>query len=272
MAIKAQVPAVRDDLVSSLESREDAGRQVLLVRLEPPAADVKDFVLRNPDRIVLDILRAGQTAAQPAASGSTAPDTRVIVMLDPGHGGKDGGLTTGQGQEKSITLELALAVRKQLQKEARYKVILTRDKDNDLTQDERATAANASGAQVFVSIHTAAGQASRVYIQDAVDDQFGQVQQPRSQDFLAFEAGSEQQQRVWGRQQAAHSRESGALGRVIARQLSGNPGAEPVQAPLAQLRPVDSAAVLVEAGTEQDRAMLAEALARGIEAYGREDR
>ena len=51
-------------------------------------------------------------------------------------------------------------------------------------------------------------------------------------DFLGFEAGSEQQN-FWGRQQAAHARESGALGRILARQLAGNATAEPVQAPLA---------------------------------------
>ena len=152
LAVKAQLPAVRDGIVSGVESREDAGRQVIMVRLEPTAGEVKDFVLRGPDRIVLDILKAGQAATGPAAPAAAVPvpDKQVTVMLDPGHGGRDSGLVTGQGQEKTVNLELAQAVKKLLQKDAQFKVVQTRDRDVALTLDERAAAANHAGAQLFV--------------------------------------------------------------------------------------------------------------------------
>jgi N-acetylmuramoyl-L-alanine amidase len=49
-------------------------------------------------------------------------------------------------------------------------------------------------------------------------------------------------------------------------------GAEPAQAPLAQLKAVDAAAVLIEAGSAMNRGKAAEAIAHGIEQYVREKR
>ncbi len=92
-----------------------------------------------------------------------------------------------------------------------------------------------------------------------------------SNDFLGYETGSEQQEMLWGKQQARIRRESGALGRKLARQIAGQDSAEPVQAPLALLKAVDAAAVLIETGAAMDRALAAEAIARGIELYVREN-
>ena len=93
-----------------------------------------------------------------------------MIVLDPGHGGKDTGIVAPQGQEKTITLELAHAIRKILQKDPHLKVVLTREKDQALTPDERAAASNAAGALLFVSIHCAPNTGSRVFIQDLLDE------------------------------------------------------------------------------------------------------
>jgi hypothetical protein len=77
---------------------------------------------------------------------------------------------------------------------------------------------------------------------------------------------------VWGKQQAAHAQRSGGLGRKLARQMAGTDIAEPVQAPLAGLKAVDAAAVLVEVGMDRDRARTAEEIARGIEQHVRDAR
>ncbi len=153
----------------------------------------------------------------------------LVVVLDPGHGGKDIGVLTAQGLEKTFALDLSLAVRKLLQKSDGIKVVLTREKDQALSLDERAALANAAGAAVYVSIHGAAGMESRVYIQDVSGDTgaFAAQTKPVSGDFLGYETGSEQQEMLWGTQQAAHLQKSGVLGRLLARQLSGVNSAEP---------------------------------------------
>jgi N-acetylmuramoyl-L-alanine amidase len=266
--LKGQLPVIHDGVVSRLESKEDTGRNVVLIHLDTGAGDVKDFVLRGPDRIVLDIAR-GMASPVPAARS----DKPVVVVLDAGHGGRDTGIVTARGQEKSLTLELAQAVRKILQRDSHLKVVLTRDKDQALSLDERAGIANAAGATLVVSIHAATDTAERVYILDPDDDLAAQeMVRPTNRDFLSFEAGSEEQENIWGRQQASHMKESGGFGRKLAQQFGGGEGAEPVQAPLAELKAIDAAAAMVEIGMEQDRAKVAESIARGIELYARENR
>jgi len=267
LTVKTALPPVRDGVVAGIDARENAGRTLIVIRLDAAAGETKDFVLRGPDRIVLDIAK-GAAPSPPAV----ARDRPVVIVLDAGHGGKDTGIVTAKGQEKNFALDLVQAIRRILQKDPGLMVVLSRDRDTALTLDERAAAANAAGARVYVSIHAADEGHDRVYIQDPDEDQSPRAQHPASRDFLGFEAGSEQLDRLWGRQQAAHTKESSALGRLVARKLAGNDGAEPTQAPLAGLKAVDAAAVLVEAGMEQDRTKTAAAVAEGIEWYVREDR
>jgi len=267
LVVKSALPSIRDGVVSGVELREDAGRNYLVVRLDTAAGDIKDFVLRGPDRIVFDISR-GTAAAMPAAQ----PGQPVVIVLDPGHGGKDGGIVTAQGYEKAVVLETALAVRSILQKNPRLKVVLTRDRDQSLALDERASLSNAANAAVFVSIHGGAGGQTRVFTHDLYDDPGTQVVQPASGDFLGFEAGSEQQEMVWGRQQAVYARQSGGLGRSLARTCAEQDRAEAFQAPLAGIGAVDGAAALVEIGMAQDRSRIIDGIARGIEQYVREER
>jgi N-acetylmuramoyl-L-alanine amidase len=262
--LKTPLPMVRDSVVIGLESRAESGRTAVVIRLDGVAGQVKDFVLRGPDRIVIDIAKGAAPAPAPPT------DKPTVIVLDPGHGGKDTGIVSSQGQEKTFTLDLAHAIRKQLQKDPHLRVVLTREKDQALTPDERAAASNEAGALLFVSIHFAMNTGSRVFIQDLLDDPETLTTRPVSGDFLGYEAGSEHQEMLWGKQQAAHAQESGALGRLLARQLAGQDSVEPVQAPLALLKAVDAAAVMIETGMEMDRAQAAEAIAKGLERYVRE--
>ena len=266
-SVQAALPSIRDGVVSGLELREEAGKNYLVVRLDNSAGETKDFVLRGPDRIVLDITRGRAPVSPPQPL-----DKQLVIMIDPGHGGKDTGIVTAQGNEKTATLDIALAVRKVLQKDPRMHVLLTREQDQPLSIEDRAAISNAAGATLFVSIHAGPGTDPRVFIQDLSEDAGASAVQPVSGDFLGFEAGSEQQEMIWGKQQALHTRESGGLGRKLAHQLTGRDGAEPVQAPLVGLKAVDAAAVVVEIGMLQERMQTGEAIAGGIERYVGENR
>lgn len=261
----SQLPAVNDSVVKQLEARQDGDRRTIAIVLAPGAGEVKDFVLRGPDRIVIDVLRG---TAPASGEGASAP----VIVLDPGHGGPQSGLTTGANAEKALTLELAHAVRKLLRAgAARMKVLLTRDADQGISLDERAAVANGGEATLFISLHMAPGADARVFILDPDEGQPVSAGGGPS-DFLGFDAVSDQQQTLWGTQQARHARESGKLGRMIARALVGREDAEPDQASLAVLRPVDAPAVLVEIGFGMDRAKVAGALAQGIDRYVHEKR
>jgi hypothetical protein len=84
-----------------------------------------------------------------------------VVAIDPGHGGSptsdptqlwDPGVVVGAIMEKDITLDLAVRLRKLLQRE-RVKVVLTRTGDQYVEISERWNRAHAAGAQIFVSLH-----------------------------------------------------------------------------------------------------------------------
>ena len=77
-----------------------------------------------------------------------------IVLIDPGHGGPDGGAVSPGGvREKDLTLALAREVRDLLVERGRVRVALTRDKDAQVNLDQRPQIARAIGADLFVSIH-----------------------------------------------------------------------------------------------------------------------
>lgn len=86
-----------------------------------------------------------------------APEARgrPIVVIDPGHGGRDPGATSVSGQvsEKDLALALARELRDDLVKRGRVRVAMTRADDRYLTLDDRAAVARRLNAAMFVSLH-----------------------------------------------------------------------------------------------------------------------
>lgn len=75
-----------------------------------------------------------------------------IIVVDAGHGGRDPGSIDGRIAEKQLTLAVALQVQ-ELLAEAGARVIMTRTRDTEVDNYERAYLANDHDADVFVSIH-----------------------------------------------------------------------------------------------------------------------
>ena len=80
---------------------------------------------------------------------------RPIVLIDPGHGGRDPGATgvSGTITEKALTLAMARELRALLAQRGRVRVALTREDDRYLRLEERAAIARQLGAALFVSLH-----------------------------------------------------------------------------------------------------------------------
>ena len=79
----------------------------------------------------------------------------AIVVIDPGHGGKDSGAVARSGlMEKEVTLDVALYIKKILNIIApNIKVVLTRTNDTYVSLEERIKIAHQNKAQIFLSIH-----------------------------------------------------------------------------------------------------------------------
>ncbi len=77
-----------------------------------------------------------------------------LVMLDPGHGGKDPGAVGVSGTyEKHVALAVAQDLQNRLLSSGRYRVGMTRDVDDFIALDDRVGLAQSHGASLFVSIH-----------------------------------------------------------------------------------------------------------------------
>ncbi len=94
--------------------------------------------------------RAAATPAQQVARARRKP----VLVLDPGHGGKDvGAVAVTGGFEKDVTLAIARAAARRLERSGKVEVRLTRTDDRFLTLGERVRLARAWGADLFISIH-----------------------------------------------------------------------------------------------------------------------
>jgi len=78
----------------------------------------------------------------------------IIIVLDPGHGGRDPGATGPLGtHEKNITLAIGLDLRRDLRTIPGIKVYMTRTRDVYPTLSQRLYLARRVKADLFVSIH-----------------------------------------------------------------------------------------------------------------------
>ena len=107
---------------------------------------------------------AATNAAQTPPSTANIAARRVLVMVDPAHGGTErGAALTETLAEKDVTLGLARLLRHEL--EARgFGVMLARDGDSTSTLDQRAVACNVAHAAIYITLHaTSQGSGVRVY-------------------------------------------------------------------------------------------------------------
>ncbi|MCS7297487.1 MAG: N-acetylmuramoyl-L-alanine amidase [Bacteroidia bacterium] len=86
-----------------------------------------------------------------------------LVVIDPGHGGKDPGASGKVYKEKDITLSVALKLSELLKKDPLFRPVLTRENDTFVELIRRADTANKLHADFFISIHCNANPKKEVH-------------------------------------------------------------------------------------------------------------
>jgi N-acetylmuramoyl-L-alanine amidase len=160
------------------------GGSRIVLDLTGPAKIAKSYVLEaangQPPRLVLELaevdrasflqsmtaasqpelrpaIAEANAAAAPAALAKPAgpPDSRPVIVIDPGHGGPDNGTQAGGSEfmEKNLVLTFGLALRDRIEKTGKYRVVMTRSDDTFIPLDERVRIARNQSAALFVSIH-----------------------------------------------------------------------------------------------------------------------
>lgn len=94
---------------------------------------------------------------QKPSAGATKPMPKrppAIVVLDPGHGGRDPGAIGVTGtEEKDVTLSICQGIRQMLAGNPDIRVFMTRDRDSYIPLPSRVAFAHEKSADLFISIH-----------------------------------------------------------------------------------------------------------------------
>ena len=130
-------------------TRDDGGRDIIVA----PAAAVRMFSSKSIPPAALTPAIATQADLPVFAQPPKPAHLRKIIVIDPGHGGKDSGALGAATQEKNVTLATALVLKARLEQTGRYVVVMTRSTDVFIPLDERVQIARRAGADLFLSLH-----------------------------------------------------------------------------------------------------------------------
>lgn len=182
-----------DGIISSYTLKQEAKLVRLAVRFAENGQRWRASELADPRRAVLDVFAPGEApSAEEAPSKkeevsearyengalSNAPAVKALptpkpkpqeaekrrrlIVIDPGHGGKDPGATGGRGtREKDVNLAAALELSRVLKERGDFDVLLTRSEDVFIPLSERSEMANEKNADLFVSLHCNAASNKR---------------------------------------------------------------------------------------------------------------
>ncbi|MCY4613120.1 MAG: N-acetylmuramoyl-L-alanine amidase [Nitrospira sp.] len=186
------------------------------------------FTLRQPDRVAVDLFyapkmpavtakpktgtknpskpaRQAQSRVAPSPLPSAKSPKDVLVIIDPGHGGRDPGTIGRKGtKEKTVVLQISKYLRDLIQRRHNAKVLLTRSKDVFLDLEGRVKFANRKKLQwcggkamrvnveakekcLFISIHV--NSHPRKSIKGLEVYYFGKASDPRALQVAARENG-----------------------------------------------------------------------------------
>ena len=155
--------ALKNSGITSIRSGHFGKADTRIVLDLAAPMQLNSFLLPPQDgqghRLVLDLISAShaprQIAAEPAAITDKAhPKRDIIVVVDPGHGGKDPGAIGSKGQrEKDVVLSIAQLLAKRLKREKGFDVKLVRNDDFFVPLRKRVDIARQHKADMFISVH-----------------------------------------------------------------------------------------------------------------------
>jgi N-acetylmuramoyl-L-alanine amidase len=162
--------------VSFTATQEDA--ETVVIWVQPRSGVEVGRVTRpSPQSLALQLRRATasdrtpfnrNSNPQPLPRNTVEPgdlprvsNSRPVVVIDPGHGGRDpGAIGIGGIQEKEIVLDISFQVARLLEQQG-VQVVMTRTDDSEIDLQPRVSLAERVNASIFVSIHANAISMSR---------------------------------------------------------------------------------------------------------------
>ncbi len=162
---------IEDGLLKSIRIAQNTPDNVRLVFDVNKLNKYYSFMLEEPNRLVIDIYSGEQKHPSKVKSEGSRKKSPIstpkrfkgvrTVVIDPGHGGKDpGAIGPGGLKEKDVTLQVSRKLGKLLEKKHNLKVVYTRKKDKFVSLNGRTHIANSKKADLFISVHVNASRKS----------------------------------------------------------------------------------------------------------------
>lgn len=199
----------------------------------------------------------------PAAAAPPQDQALRTVVIDPGHGGLETGAKGKFGNlEKDITLAVSLKLKALIEKDMGFEVVLTRDRDVDVSIENRSAIANNRKAGLFISIHAngsvqrkAAGSETFFLSLNATDEETRRLAYLENnssslQSRIDPSSDDDLMMILWDMAQNAYIKQSSRLAELVQGELDAMLGTRNrgiKQAPFKVLTGVACPAVLVEA-------------------------
>ncbi len=103
--------------------------------------------------VVLEPTTADDFRSALQEEGAAPEPDRLVVAIDPGHGGRDPGAEADGMREADLVLGFAFRLRDALLASGKFDVVLTRETDEFVSLDARLTRARDAGAELLISLH-----------------------------------------------------------------------------------------------------------------------
>lgn len=140
---KPQTQARSKEARTQLSVKTDAEKQIYLDADDNPTAESKDS---NSD-----------DQQDTSGMSEVAPKSfhgKIIVVIDPGHGGKDPGASGPRNtKEKNVVLDISREIQRDINQQPGFKALLTRSGDYYITLRQRLQIARKDKGDLFVAIH-----------------------------------------------------------------------------------------------------------------------
>ncbi len=258
---------------------------------------MRDPIVRRAPGAVLAAALLVALSVCPASGQATVEQGQRIqtIVIDPGHGGTETGAKGKFGNlEKDITLAISLKLKAIVERNMGFEVVLTRDKDVDVSVENRSAIANNRKAGLFISIHAngavqkkAAGSETFFLSLNATDEETRRLAYLENnssalQSRIDPSSDDDLMMILWDMAQTAYIKQSSQLAEMVQGELDAllgtrNRGIK--QAPFKILTGVACPAILVEVAfisnpdeeqklaSEDFQAKVAEAIYRGLARY-----
>jgi N-acetylmuramoyl-L-alanine amidase len=296
---RIQRGSFRSQFIKSVGWTQGSDSYTLTIKNEHDNFAFDSFKVPNPPQLIIDIYPGGEqnqrretdekledqpiTEIEREIVNPPALDPECIV-IDPGHGGLETGAKGKFGTlEKDLTLAIGAKLAEIVKQTRASNVVLTRDRDVDISLEDRSAIANNNKATLFISIHVngsyrkgAAGPETYFLSKDATDEEARRLAfLENNSEVLENNIQADDEDVIkmilWDMAQTAYLKQSSQLAEDIQSELNllwGTRNRGIKQAPFKVLTGVACPAVLVEvaflSNPQEERKLLTEEYQRKV--------